>query len=263
MVENNLRGNYEFEAIEKHCTNAKGQDIFGLLYKPKKEGKVPAIMVSPEFGNVHEDQIEYGKFFASLGIATYTFDFCGNGTRSRSDGTYEEMSIMTSVEDLEAIYAEVKSWDFVDEDKIIPMGLSQGGFITTVFAARHIEDFRGLILCYPAYIVVDYLHGRFGTLDQVPERFDFLDWAVLGKVYAEDAWNLKPYEDLARFGKPVVLLHGDADDVVPIDYSIEGSKIGDYVDFHVIHGASHDFVNEFFEEATSHMVDLLKKVEVL
>ena len=49
-----------------------------------------------------------------------------------SDGSTTQMSVMTEVSDLEAVLAAAKSWDFVDADRIILNGFSQGGIVSAI-----------------------------------------------------------------------------------------------------------------------------------
>ena len=86
--------------IQKVVINSNGKNIFGLLYEPLLEGKIPLVIYSHELANTHERGIGYAKYLASHGIATYIFDYCGGSNASKSDGITTEMSILTEKKDL-------------------------------------------------------------------------------------------------------------------------------------------------------------------
>ena len=58
---------------------------------------------------------------------------------------------MTEVEDMEEIAAEAASWDFVDGERPILMGGSQGAYVEAIYAGRHPERVRALIEMYPTF----------------------------------------------------------------------------------------------------------------
>ncbi|MCM1228136.1 MAG: lysophospholipase [Clostridium sp.] len=94
--------------------------------------------------------MDYAEELAQHDIAAYCFDFRGGGG-NRSDGNTTEMSVMTEVSDLETIIIDAVEWDFVDDNRIILFGESQGGIVSAITAARHNDEVAGLILAYPAF----------------------------------------------------------------------------------------------------------------
>jgi dienelactone hydrolase len=92
----------------------------------------------------------YAKLLASMGYAAFTFDFCGGGLGSKSEGKSEEMSVNSEVKDLEAVLEYVKSCPDVDTNRISLLGCSQGGFVSAICAVNH-PEIENLILFYPAF----------------------------------------------------------------------------------------------------------------
>ena len=52
---------------------------------------------------------KYAELLADMGFLTVTFDFCGGGFLSRSDGRSQDMTIFTEKKDLLAVMESVKS----------------------------------------------------------------------------------------------------------------------------------------------------------
>ena len=132
--------------------------IYGVAYVPAAEDgkKVPLVIFSHELGNDHTSGERYAKRLAEAGYAAYVFDFRGGTVGgNRSDGTSSEMSILTEASDLESVLAAAKTWDFVDPDKIVLLGGSMGGLVTTVVGSTHQDEIAGMILMYPALSAKD------------------------------------------------------------------------------------------------------------
>ena len=51
------------------------------------------------------------------------------------------MSTLTEASDLETVLEASKSWDFVDLDRIVLLGGSMGGLVTTVVGSSHQDEF--------------------------------------------------------------------------------------------------------------------------
>ena len=62
---------------------------------------------------------------------------------------------MTEVSDLEAVLNTAAAWDFVDVDRIVLLGGSQGGAATALAGCRNQEKIAGMMLMYPALSAVD------------------------------------------------------------------------------------------------------------
>lgn len=250
---------YSYETAEIWCEN-EGQKIYGIAYIPESVDKVPLVIFAHELGNTLAGGTEYAKIFASHGIAVYTFDFRGGGNGSRSDGLTTEMSVMTEASDLEAVLAVAKSWDFVDAEKIVLMGASQGGMVSAVTAARIPDELAGMILLYPAFVIHDAVHSWFPTLELVPEQYDLRGWILVGKVYAQDVWDYDIYEEMGQFSGPVLILHGNRDDIVDVLYSERAVECYPNARMYVIDGAGHGFYEEDFDLAVEYILGYLQEV---
>ena len=251
-------GTYTTREIK--CPNGDYQ-IYGIAYIPDDgKEKHPLIIFSHELGNSHTSGVGYAERLSQIGYAVYVFDFYGGtvgGNQKKKKNT--EMSVMTEVSDLEAVLKTAKSWDFVDADKIILMGGSQGGAVTALTGVRHQDEISGMILLYPAFSLFSDIHERFSDLDSVPEQYDmFGGWITVGKKYAADVWDIDPYQELSQYRGKTLLLHGDKDNSVDISYSDRASKVIPNVEYHVISGGGHEFSGQPFEDAVSHITSWLE-----
>lgn len=144
----------------------------------------------------------------------------------------------------------------MDSRNIFLMGTSQGGAVSAITAAANEESIKGLILLYPAFVLVDEIKGRFGTVDEIPDTF-YLMWMTVGRAYAENLLDYDIYGAIAGYGRDVLLLHGDADSIVPLAYSEKAAEVYPSARLEVLPGAGHGFYGEDAEQAAAYMLEYL------
>jgi len=121
---------------------------------------------------------------------------------------------------------------------------------------------NGLILCYPALLVHDAVHEKFDSLDEVPDTFYF-NWINAGRSYVADVWDYDVYSEIGNYAKPVLLMHGDRDGIVPISYAEHAAEVYPDVDYYVIRGGGHGFYGNALDDAFSHILEYLQKITIL
>ena len=253
---------YEYERTEI-MVESNGRDLYGVAYIPITDGaKVPLVIYSHGLGGSYSNGTAYAEQLASSGIATYCFDFYGGSAGSRSGGSTTEMSVMTEVSDLEFVLEAAGTWDFVDRDKIILLGSSQGGVVSAITAARHEDKIAGMVLLYPAFVITDAVYGQFDSLEEIPDTYS-LGWITAGRIYLEDIWNYDAYSEIGNYKKPVMLLHGDEDAIVDVSYSEKAVEVYENAGLFIINGAGHGFSGGHFEEVMVHIFNYLEEIEVL
>ena len=236
-----------------------GARIYGVAYLPKADEPAPLVVFAHELGVDHSSGMKYAKALAAHGYAAYTFDFRGGTVGdNRSDGSTTEMSVMTEADDLAAVVAAARSWDFVDATRIAVLGGSQGGCASAVFAAAHPDAIDGLMLLYPAFSIYDDVHATFASKDDLPETYGlFGGWMTVGRIYAEDMWDYDPLERIGAFPGRVLIVHGDADRTVDLSYSERAAHAYACAELCVIQGAGHGFGGDAFKEACGYVLDYL------
>ena len=145
------------------CIN-QDKTIRGMEYLPAGE-KLPVVIMSHGFGGCQAEMSDWAERLAEMGLAVYTYDFCGGG-RGISDGDTADMTVLTEREDLATVLAYVQALPYTDNDRIVLWGFSQGGFVSALAAARIGEQIRGLVLIYPAFCIPD--DGRAGVMPGTP-----------------------------------------------------------------------------------------------
>ena len=212
-----------------------GNRIFGMMYyNSTASEKQPAVILSHSSSLTHEAMKGYASAIAKMGFAAYCFDFCGGSDKSKSDGKTDEMTVFTEVEDLRAVVKTVKSLDYVDSSNVCLLGSSQGGLVSALLADECPDDFAGMILFYPAFNIPEMVKmfsgfGDFGGMMSMSE-------AYINSIKDFDVWS-----HIGKFSKPVCIIHGTADMIVPISNSEQAVGLYPSATLNKIEGANHGF----------------------
>ena len=208
------------------CIN-QDKTIRGVEYLPAGE-KLPAVIMSHGFGGCQAEMSDWAERLAEMGLAVYTYDFCGGG-RGISDGDTADMTVLTEREDLATVLAYVQALPYTDNDRIVLWGFSQGGFVSALAAARIGAQIRGLVLIYPAFCIPD--DGRAGVMpgtpgfdpDHIPEILMAGDMRV-GKAYVEVSQKIDIYREIVKYRGNVLIVHGLSDAMVNYNYSVHAYR---------------------------------------
>ena len=212
--------------------------IFGMMYyNSTASEKQPAVILSHSSSLTHEAMKGYASAIAKMGFAAYCFDFCGGSDKSKSDGKTDEMTVFTEVEDLRAVVKTVKSLDYVDSSNVCLLGSSQGGLVSALLADECPDDFAGMILFYPAFNIPEMVKmfsgfGGFG---------DFGGMMSMSEAYINSIKDFDVWSHIGKFSKPVCIIHGTADMIVPISNSVKAVGLYPSATLNKIEGAKHGF----------------------
>ena len=215
-----------------------GNRIFGMMYyNSTASEKQPAVILSHSSSLTHEAMKGYASAIAKMGFAAYCFDFCGGSDKSKSDGKTDEMTVFTEVEDLRAVVKTVKSLDYVDSSNVCLLGSSQGGLVSALLADECPDDFAGMILFYPAFNIPEMVKmfsgfGGFG---------DFGGMMSMSEAYINSIKDFDVWSHIGKFFKPVCIIHGTADMIVPISNSEKAVGLYPSATLNKIEGANHGF----------------------
>lgn len=248
---------YSYQTQELYAQRGENR-IYGVVYIPQGAGnKMPAVIFSHGFGGTHAVGSTYAEALAEKGYVVYCFDFCGGSPGSRSDGSTLEMSLFTEQADLEAVISMVRQLDYVDSNNLFLMGSSQGGAVSAITGVAHPDEIRGMVLLYPAFVMVDEANSLFESVQQIPETYYFM-WMNVGRVYFEPLLDYDIYGAIAAYDRDVLLIHGDADSIVPLEYSQRALQAYPSAELEVISGAGHGFYGEDAQQAIACMLDYLQ-----
>lgn len=200
---------------------------------------------------------QYAEALAEHGYVVYCFDFCGGSSGSRSDGSTLEMSVFTEQADLEAVIAMIQELEYVDSENLFLMGTSQGGAVSAITGAAHKEEIRGMVLLYPAFVLAERANELFQSVEEIPDTYFFL-WMEVGRAYFEPLIGYDIYEEIAAYDRDVLMIHGDADSIVPLNYSERALEVYPSSELKVISGGGHGFYGEDARQAIEYMLEYLE-----
>ena len=246
---------YKVIKDELEVKKENGQVIRGLIYRPDAEGSFPTVIFSHGFGSNYRELMHHGNGYAENGIVCVFFDFCGGGMESTSDGTMQMMTVMTEAADLVAVMESVKCLPYVNKDSLYLHGESQGGFVSAIVGRAYTEDVKGLILWYPAFVIPDDARKRIekGETEVMGLR--------LSPDYDKVAVEIDVKDLQSSFGKPVLLIHGNKDEVVPIEYSRTAAANYGYATLKEVKGAGHGFNGKDSDMAREASIDFIRIYE--
>ena len=232
------------------------KDVYGVMYRPDWVEKAPLVIVSHGFGGSYMFGKGYADALAPLGYAVYCYDFCGGSNFSKSGGSTTEMSIFTEADDLKAVIDQLSVKEYIDPERIILIGESQGGMVSALVAAERKESIERLVLIYPALCIKDDWVTMYPKLDDMPEEVDF--WGIkLSHTYLEGLYDLDVYATISQYEGPVKIFHGDNDQVVNVSYSERAVEAYKNAHLTVYPGEGHGFSPEIQARTIDAIKDLL------
>lgn len=250
---------YEY-AVEELYINRDGRQLYGVVYIPQnaREEKMPTVIFSHGFDGSYQGSERYARILAENGYVCYRFDFSGGSTGSRSDGSTMEMSLFTEKADLESAINKIRSLAYVDSENLFLIGASQGAVVSAITGAKHSEKIRGMVLIYPAFVMVEDAKRLFGSADKIPQSYSLMGMNV-GRNYFESLLDYDVYQDIVGYDKDVLLIHGDADTIAPLTYSEQALHVYAAAELKVMPGAGHGFSKIDAQQAMNWILEYLQK----
>ena len=248
-----------FSKEEKTFYREDNKKICGELYIPNNSyDEFPLVVLSHGFGSNMDSLRTLGQSICKIGFASFIYDFIGGGTNIKSDGVMTEMSVLTEVNDLNTVLDELKEDQRINEDNIFLLGQSQGGFVSTYVAGTR-DDIKGLIDYYPAFCIRDDAEKAYPNPNDVPDTYNVLGFATVGKIYYMDAVSFDIYEIMEDIECNTLLMHGTTDNVVPISYSERASTTIPNCEYIVYEGQGHGFSGAADKDSETRTINFLKE----
>ena len=231
--------------------------IRGTEYRPEGEN-LPVAIVCHGFMAWQDTVRQYTRELARMGYAAYCFDFCGGSVakKGKSDGATTDMSVLTEVQDLEAVISYVQSLPGNGKELLL-MGCSQGGFVSALVAAKHPELVSKLVLFYPALCIPDDARAgkmMFAKFDpqNIPELVN-CGPMKLGRCYPAAVIDMDPFAEIKAYHGPVLIVHGTKDSIVKPDYSRQAQRAYPTAKLHMIENGAHGFNKKHDAIAIAHL----------
>ena len=175
------------------------------------------------------------------GCATLRMDMYGHG---ESGGEFRKHTLYKWISNIMAAIDWAKSLDFVTD--IYLSGHSQGGLAAALAGAMEGDRVKGLILRAPAFMIPrcaregNMLGFCFDPL-HIPDEINVIKGLTLDGNYIRVAQTIHVEEAMDRFMGPVLILHGDQDDTVPLQDSVDAARRYRNCQLEIIAGETHHF----------------------
>jgi len=194
--------------------NPRGERLDAAFHSARGAGSLAVIAHGITSNKDRPYLIEIAEALVSRGVPAMRFSFAGHG---RSEGRFEDMTPSREVDDLGAVLDAAQAAGFA---RVVCIGHSLGGAVGLLRAAR---DARVSALVSLAGIVhlAAFMQRHFGRLapgDELPGRPGFHWSAALGADAAR-LGSLLPQAAAVRV--PWLLVHGTADELVPLQDSLD------------------------------------------
>lgn len=153
------------------------------------------------------------------GYGVLRADLYGHG---KSGGEFKDHTILKWLENAEAVTACAEQLDGVSD--LYLCGHSQGGLLALLFAAENPGRFSGIVLLAPGISIPDDMRrGNFlgVTFDpeNIPDEITTWEGLPLSGEYIRTMMNVDPYAAANCILTPTLVIHGSADEVIPVDYA--------------------------------------------
>jgi len=268
--------------LNEHAVHfdVNGQRCHGMLHLPLSGGPHPAVLMLHGFTGQrmepHRLFVLFSRLLAEHGIASLRFDFRGSG---ESEGTFDEMTVTRELEDVSVAHASLKSRPEVDPARVGLLGLSMGGMVAALSVKS--SGFKSLALWAPAHpsvwlsqfpkvplnaqtVMAAFAGAKRAGL--LPPGIDVLEDQNLidqggnpvSPEFFADLSRHAPFEAVARYKGPALVVHGTSDPTVPFQIGkTYAERLGSRgpVQFHPIEGGLHTF-ERLLHQAEAHRVTL-------
>ncbi|MBF8969441.1 alpha/beta fold hydrolase [Streptococcus sp. NLN76] len=234
--------------MEERDIRDGARKLKGRLYIPDSKSKVPLVIFAHGFNGSYRQGRVYAELLAARGYAVYTFDFVHGGPKSQSSSNAKELTVTSQVEDLKSVLDASENWSEIIPDQTSILGISQGGLIASLVASQEPKRIQSLLLMYPAFIISELPHQIYDSFEEIPEDTKIFDQfsIEISPNYLLDVWSVNIYQELAKYPGPVLILHGNQDEIVPFSYSEKARPYLKNGQVQIIDGAGHDFSGDYF-----------------
>ncbi len=208
----------------------------------KSTEQCPLVIVIHGFTGHMEERhiIAASQSMNSIGFATLRVEMYGHG---QSEGKFEDHTLYKWVTNALAVVDYAKKLDFVSD--LYLCGHSQGGLLTMLIGGMRADDLKAIIPLSPAWMIPD--GARQGNLLGIPfdpkHIPDLLqnDYLQLNGNYIRVAQTIHVEDEIERYQGPVLIVQGDADEAVPLEYATRAAKLYANAKLVIIPGDSHCF----------------------
>lgn len=228
--------------------NSKGEKLCAVLTDPGDNADKPIMVLCHGFASSKESKsiTALEESYNGRGVSTFKIDLFAHG---ESQGKFEDLTVTEAVDDILRAISFLKSKGY---RHVGLLGSSFGGLAANIAASKS-HDLFALILKSP---VSDYLelflneYGEGGIMKWKHEGVSLRHGRNLKYAFFEDAVKYSGYETGKKIMVPTLIIHGDRDNVVPVEQSKKLAAIIPGCRLEIISGAGHRYSEapEHFEQ---------------
>ncbi len=197
-----------------------------LTMPSSSEEKVPLCIIIHGFTGHKEERhlLAVSDMMNEIGMATLRVDMYGHG---KSDGEFKNHTLYKWLNNAMAVIDYARKLPGIS--RIYLCGHSQGGLTVAMVGAMKRDQISGIIPMSPALMIPEQARagnilGLEVDLHDGLDEYTSKDGWTLNSNYVRVARTIYPEEEMKHYKGLVLIVHGEADQTVPIELVRESSK---------------------------------------
>ena len=243
--------------------NSKGYKLCGILSNPdfSKKEKITVLCHGFTTDKNSSSNIMFEKILNENKISTFRFDFTGHG---ESEGKLDEITISIAADDVLSAIKFLKRRGY---SKIGLIGSSFGG-LASILASSKSNDLHIIALKSPVsdFYELFLLQGGKQLIEKW-RKDGYINYTSnngnnfkLNYSLLKEAQEINSYKVAPKIKIPVLIVHGDCDEAVPLAQSKKLASLLKNCKLEIIKGADHRYSNpEHFNKMISLISDFIIK----
>ena len=210
------------KACQEHGVTAEwiiddGIRLSAVLEKPTESDDSGIVILLHGFTSAKDrpHNIRAAEAMREAGYTTLRFDLYGHG---ESGGEFRKHTLYKWISNTMTVIDYVRGLGYTE---VYLSGHSQGGLVAALAAGMEADRIRGLILRAPAFMIPQCARdgsmlGQTFDPDHLPDEVPIIKGLTLEGNYVRVAQTIHVEDAVERYKGPVLILHGDEDDTVPL-----------------------------------------------
>jgi putative redox protein len=235
--------------------NQQGEQLAGTLHRPDKAGDRGVVLGHCFTCTRHTSILrQLARDLAQAGFVALRFDFSGNG---QSEGQFAHSTYSKQIEEMlsaaEIVGAEGAAW-------IGMAGHSMGSLISFLTGAQA-EIVKAVAVIGGRLSGMRPAHFLNRQQRDILERTGEVTFTSRGRFltltekFFSDADRFDPMKMLGEYPKPLLVVHGDQDEIIPVQEAYKARDVGgDRLELEIVSGADHMFSRPADREKVSRRV---------
>ena len=238
-----------------HFKNHDGENLTGTLHLPEKSSQL-GIVLGHCFTCTRHTTIlrRLAEDLTREGFIVLRFDFSGNG---QSEGEFSQSTYSKQITEMQ------KATEIVASNGAVWIGMaghSMGGLISFLTASK-IETVNAVCVIGSRITAMEATHFLNQTQRDILKNTGEVSFTSRGrfltvnKDFFSDADRFELQKILQAFQKPLLMVHGDQDEIVPVKEAKRAKEISNgRANLEIIAGADHMFSRQDHREMVSVLV---------